>query len=75
MWVTAGEWMALSTFRWRRLVAELIEQPHTLAEKCGDEVDLHLVEKSSVEALLHDVRGTGHRDVFVAGRLAALGER
>ena len=56
-------------------VAELIEQPHTLAEKCGDEVDLHLVEKSSVEALLHDVRATGHRDVFVAGRLAGLGER
>jgi hypothetical protein len=48
-------------------IVELIEQLHALAEKCEDEVDLHLVEKSSVEALLHDVRATGHRDVFVAG--------
>jgi hypothetical protein len=56
-------------------VAELIEQPDSLAEKCGDEVDLHLVEKPSVEALLHEARPTGNRDVFVAGGLPSLGER
>jgi hypothetical protein len=56
-------------------VAELIEQPASLAEKCGDEVDLHLVEKPSVEALLREARPTGNRDVFVAGGLPSLGER
>jgi hypothetical protein len=34
-----------------------------------------LVEKSSVEALLNEVRASGHRDVFLAGGLASLGER
>jgi hypothetical protein len=56
-------------------VAELIEQPNALAEKHRDEVDLHFVEEPGLDALLDEARAAGHRDVFVSGCLASLGER
>src|SRR5439155_7130283 len=57
------------------LIAEVLEQPHSVAQEHGDEVDLQFVEEAGLQVLLSDMRAAGHPDVLLAGCRFGLLER
>jgi hypothetical protein len=55
----------LRTLQFDRPRAQVVEQSDTPSEQDGHKVYVYLVEKSRLEALLHDARGA-HGDVLLA---------
>lgn len=54
-------------FKCCALGVEVLEQPDPVAEEHGDEVKLHLVDQSGLQALLDHVRATHDQDVLPIG--------
>jgi hypothetical protein len=52
-------------FQFDRLHAQMVEQSNTVPEQHGHQVNVYLVKKPRLNALLHDTGGA-HSDVLVA---------
>ena len=55
--------------------AELVEEPHSVSEQERSDVDLQLVEQPGLQALLNDVRTSGHRTFLSPAAARACVER
>ena len=56
-------------------IADVLEQPLTVAEHERHDVQLQLVDQPRRQVLLHGVRAAGDQDVAITGRLIGSVER